>query len=167
MLAACRSHVHLLIDSCRYDQEKHLRLLDLDMQYFDPEDEYLPWGKLESVLSACLDLIVRGKIVDYYKDLVHTEDFQRVDVPDSDTNRWVSASEAPGAVLVDPTTGLPKPRSFVPPWMMSSYSDLDLDDCLNTWTHLVEAIHSRLEPDSRHTARELKAAYGLADNATL
>ena len=152
----------------RYDQETHTCFLFFNTDEFDP-DETLPWQKLESVLSAYIDMIETGKVVALHKELEYPEDLKSVEVPGTDVKHFLPATERPDAMLVDPASGHTRSKVCVGPWMVVPCTERDLTDTLTVWAHLVEAMHSRLtsKGDDNDDAEAHDAEYGLYSDETL
>jgi hypothetical protein len=128
------------------------------MQDFESDND---WQKLETVMTAYIDLIKREKVIAIHKDLEYPKDLAQVEV--AGEKQWLPASQRPGAMVTDPATGRHKPQTIVEPWILVPYTDADLQDSLKAWSRLVKAIHDRIEPGENGDASE----YGLVDHETL
>ena len=131
--------------------------------YDDSTDDDLPWQKLESILTVYIEMIETGKIVAFHKDLEFADDVAFYNTPDSALSGLRHARDRPNAMIVDPATGHAKKRGAVDPWVCMPSTEKDLNDTLEMWNILVEAIHDRMEQANVDT----ELTYGLANDQLL
>jgi hypothetical protein len=130
----------------------------------DPsQDEDNPWQKLESVLTAYIDLIETGKIFAVHKDLQISDDVAWLDAPDPASSGLQFTRDRPDAMLVDPVSEHAKKKGIVDPWIYVSSTESDLSETLRVWEVLTEAIHERIGGKDLNG----EPAYGLADDKLL
>ena len=137
-------------------------LLGLNL-YDDSTDDDLPWQKLESVLTVYIELIEAGKIIAFHKDVECADDVAYYDGPDTTLSGFYRARNRPNAMIVDPATGHAKKKGSVDPWVCMPSTEKDLNDTLETWEILVEAIHDRIG----HASGDAEPTYGLANDHIL
>ena len=119
------------------------------------EGQPLPWQYLESILSVCLDLVERQKVVALHKSVkepppmfdVEQEDGTMAKVPG-----WASPSPQ-----CDPATGARRVGCIFEPWVMTPFSNEDLEEPLARWDDLVQHVEDRLSS----LANDEPLEYGL------
>jgi hypothetical protein len=137
-------------------------LLSLNI-YDDSTDDDLPWQRLESVLTVYIEMIETGKIIAFHKDLEFADDVAFYNAPDPALSSLYYARDRPNAIIVDPATGHAKKKGAVAPWVCMPSTEKDLNDTLEMWKILVEAIHDRIGLSNVDT----ELTYGLANDQLL
>jgi len=103
----------------------------------DLKSDTLPWQKLETILSAYIDMIEAEKAV-----AVHD-----------------TVGEQPGAVKPETEIhmGPDRVQNRNSPWVLQAYTKGDLENCLDVWKKLIHAIESRIKaknPAAQNVAGE-------------
>jgi len=93
---------------------------------FNLYDTHLPWQKLETILSAYVDMIDANKAM-----AVHDE----AEIRDLDGDAWPAEAEL--------AINAAKPYHKTRPWILQPYTVNDLQLCLDTWTKLVHTIEKK------------------------
>lgn len=137
-------------------------LLGLNI-YDDSADDDLPWQKLESVLTVYIELVETRKVIAFHKDLEFADDVAFYNAHDPALSGLRYARDRPNAMIVDPATGHAKRKGAVDPWVCMPSTEKDLNDTLEMWKILVEAIHDR----SGHANVDAEPTYGLANDQLL
>jgi hypothetical protein len=133
---------------------------------YDPMDvqlseKPLPWQPLESVLSVYLDMIERGKAVALHKSVGEVPPIFQVTQADGSLSEIYAFP--PAQPQRDPATGAKRTGRFYNPWVIVPYTARDLQDTLDAWAQLVQAIEERMpSPPPR-----LDTDYGLYEDSTL
>lgn len=147
---------------CSYDQDTHLALYN----EYDPMDvqlseKPLPWQPLESVLSVYLDMIERGKAVALHKSVGEVPPIFQVAQADGSLSEIYAFP--PAQPRRDPATGAKRTGRFYNPWVIVPYTAKDLQDALDAWAQLVQAIEERMpSPPAR-----ADAVHGLYEESVL
>ncbi|KAG9690144.1 hypothetical protein KCU95_g13948, partial [Aureobasidium melanogenum] len=110
------------------------------LHIFDLYDQKLPWQRLESILSAYIDMIEAGKAVALHESIGREPRLGPVQGPDGQTS-WQEI--APSGPKVDPYTGARRSRYDTHPWTLVSYTQGDLTSCLKIWEQLFTEIEIR------------------------
>ncbi|GAB7333456.1 hypothetical protein MBLNU13_g05054t1 [Cladosporium sp. NU13] len=118
--------------------------------------------RLESVLTVYIELIETGKIIAFHKDLEFADDVAFYNAHDPSLSGLRYACDRPNAMIVDPATRHAKKKGAVDPWVFSS-TGKDLEDTLEMWKILVEAINDRIE----YANVAAEPTYGLANDQLL
>jgi hypothetical protein len=111
----------------------------MDLQW---NENTLPWQPLESILSVWLEIIERGKAVALHKSVK--------EVPQIFENAQADGSVAklyafpPPQPQRDPATGAKRTGTWYGPWVVVPYTAKDLQDTLEAWDLLVQAIEDRM-----------------------
>ena len=123
----CHAHVRRTpLTRHRYDQQTHMAILMPTYNHvLDLKSASLPWQKLETILSAYIDMIEAEKAV-----AVHD-----------------TVGETLGAVKPDTEIhmGPDRVQNRNRPWVLQAYTKGDLENCLDVWKRLVHAIESRIK----------------------
>jgi hypothetical protein len=131
---------------------------------FNPEYKTVPWQRLETVLSAYIDMIESGKVVCIHKDVEKPGDLKLTKVGDQG-QQWVSTYDRPDALLADPSIGVARnDDAMFGPWIVQPYTRELLDQCLQTWELLVEEIEHKMPAPP---AEDAEIQYGLANEEIL
>ncbi|KAL2034377.1 hypothetical protein D6D19_03943 [Aureobasidium pullulans] len=121
-----------------YDQETGKAIfMPTFLHIFDLYDGNLPWQRLESILSAYIDMIEAGKAVALHESIGREPRLGPVEGPDGQTS-WQEI--APPGPKVDPYTGAKRSRYDTHPWSLVSYTHGDLTTCLRLWEELFTII---------------------------
>jgi hypothetical protein len=131
--------------------------------YDGSSDDNLPWQKLESVLTVYIEMIETAKVIAFHKDLEFVDDVAYYNAPDPALSGFYRACDRPNALIVDPATGHAKKKGAVDPWVCMPSTEKDLNDTLEIWKILVEAIHERIG----HENFDAEPTYGLANDQLL
>jgi hypothetical protein len=133
---------------------------------YDPLDlqrseKPLPWQPLESILSVYLDMIERGKAVALHKSVQNVPPIFQVSQADGSLSRMYAFP--PAQPQRDPATGAKRTGEVYNPWVIVPYTAKDLQDTLDAWAQLVQAIEERMpSPRSR-----VDAVHGLYEDSVL
>jgi hypothetical protein len=133
---------------------------------YDPMDvqrseKPLPWQPLESVLSVYLDMIERGKAVALHTSVQKVPPIFQVAQSDGSLSRIYAFP--PTQPQRDPATGAKRTGEVYEPWAIVPYTAKDLQDTLDAWAQLVQAIEERMpSPPPR-----VDAVHGLFENSVL
>ena len=120
-MSACRLVRHSANPNApRYDYDTHACAFNSWPYYmFNGDDSSPMWQRLETILSAWIEMIERRKVAVVHKDL----------------------GDGP-----DPASGVSLDEKD--PWGWAAWTQADLEDTLEAWTHLINAINDRL-PEPR------------------
>lgn len=111
-----------------YDQSDHSCKFDGPCHDGEPDDAPTQWHRLETILSAWLDLIERGKIVALHHSVANID----------------QQGPNPNIPLVEEATGARQEWSDQYPWTSVPFARQDLSDTLSSWHNLISAISSKL-----------------------
>lgn len=133
---------------------------------YDPMDvqlsnKPLPWQPLESVLSVYLEMIERGKAVALHKSVGEVPPIFQVTQADGSLSKIYAFP--PAQTLRDPATGAKRIGRFYNPWVIVPYTAKDLQNTLDAWNQLVQAIEERM-PSPPPCA---DAVHGLYEDSVL
>jgi hypothetical protein len=96
---------------------------------------------LETVLSVYIDMIARGKAVALHKTVVG---YDHIFFPHPDDGSLVHADLHPAPPpRADPATGAQRGLHTYNPWTLVPYTTRDLEETLNAWGDLLDAIEER------------------------
>jgi hypothetical protein len=114
---------------------------------YDPMDlqhskKPLPWQPLESVLSVYLEMIGRGKAVALHKSVQEVPPTFQVAQADGSLSKMYAFP--PAQPQRDPATGAKRTGRVYNPWVIVPYTTKDLQDTLDAWARLVQAIEERM-----------------------
>jgi hypothetical protein len=130
----------------------------IDLQY---SKKPLPWQPLESVLSVYLDMIERGKAVALHKSVQEVPPTFQVAQADGSLSKIYAFP--PAQPQRDPATGAKRTGRVYNPWVIVPYTAKDLQDTLDAWAQLVQAIEERMpSPPPR-----VDAVHGLYEDSVL
>jgi hypothetical protein len=133
---------------------------------YDPMDvqrseKPLPWQPLESVLSVYLDMIERGKAVALHKSVQAVPPIFQVAQSDGSLSKIYAFP--PAQPQRDPATGAKRTGEVYNPWVIVPFTAKDLQDTLDAWNQLVQAIEERMpSPPPR-----VDAVHGLYEDSVL
>ncbi|CAD0096769.1 unnamed protein product [Aureobasidium vineae] len=120
---------------------------------------------LETILSVYIDMIETEKVVCIHNDVEKPGDFKLVNLGEEAGQQWLSTQDRPDSLVADPITGLAKNGNIMfGPWIVLQYTKGVLEQCLETWEVLVEAIEQKIPAISDSV---VEVQYGLADESML
>ena len=110
-----------------------------------------------------IELIEAGNVIASHNDLEFADDVAFYNAPDPALSGLRYARDRPNAMIFDPATGHAKKNGGVDPWICMPSTEKGLEDTLEMWKILVEAIYNRIG----YANVDAEPAYGLANDQLL
>lgn len=117
----------------------------------------LPWQTLETVLSVYPEMIERGKAVALHNLVGELPPVFQVAQADGSLSKIYLFP--PAQPQRDPATGPKRVGRVYNPWVIVPYTTKDLQDTLDAWAQLVQAIEERM-PSSPPPVDAIHGFYG-------